>query len=125
MQHADIAMYQAKEDGENTFAFYADELNNIRSNDSPSNRACGARWKNKQFEVHYQPKVDCRTGHMIGVEALLRWQHPDLGWVPPPKFIPIAEETGLIIALGRWVLEAACRHQVAWCHLGSRHFEWR
>ena len=122
MTHADIAMYQAKEDGKNTFAFYTDELNKHSIERIAFESSLRHALENTQFEVHYQPKVECRTGRMTGVEALLRWNHPDLGWVPPSKFIPIAEETGLIVALGRWVLETACRQQVAWCKLGLPSF---
>jgi diguanylate cyclase (GGDEF)-like protein len=122
MKHADIAMYQAKEDGKNTFAFYTEALNKHSIERLAFESSLRNALENEQFEVHYQPKVGCRTGRMTGVEALLRWHHPDLGWVSPSKFIPIAEETGLIGALGTWVLESACRQQVAWCTLGMPPF---
>jgi diguanylate cyclase (GGDEF)-like protein len=118
MKNADIAMYQSKEDGKNTFTFYSAKLNTHSVErlafESSLQRALDAR----QFQVHYQPKVDCRTSQMNGVEALLRWNHPDLGPVSPAKFIPVAEENGLIVAIGRWVLETACAQQVAWKALG-------
>ena len=118
MKNADIAMYQAKEDGKNTFAFYSAELNThsieLLAFESSLRRALEAQ----QLQVHYQPKVDCRTGHMTGVEALLRWNHPDLGPVPPAKFIPVAEENGLIVSMGRWVLKTACEQHVAWREMG-------
>ncbi len=118
MKHADIAMYQSKEDGKNTFTFYAAELNTHSVErlafESSLRRALDAR----QFQVHYQPKVDSVTRQMNGVEALLRWWHPDLGPVSPAKFIPVAEENGLIVPIGRWVLLTACRQQVAWTALG-------
>jgi EAL domain-containing protein (putative c-di-GMP-specific phosphodiesterase class I) len=118
MKNADIAMYQSKEDGKNTFTFYSAELNSHSVErlafESSLRRALDAR----QFQVHYQPKVDCRTSQMNGVEALLRWNHPDLGPVSPAKFIPVAEENGLIVAIGRWVLTTACEQHVAWIRLG-------
>ena len=118
MKNADIAMYHSKEDGKNTYTFYSAELNTHSLErlafESSLRRALDAG----QFEVHYQPKVDCHTNQMIGVEALLRWTHPDLGPVSPAKFIPVAEENGLIVPIGRWVLLAACQQQVAWRDLG-------
>lgn len=118
MKHADIAMYQAKEDGKNNFAFYLAEMNRT----SIERLALASHLRHalevQEFEVHYQPKIDCRTGQLTGLEALLRWTHPDLGNVSPVKFIPVAEETGLIVPLGLWVLETACRQHVAWLAQG-------
>ena len=118
MKNADIAMYQSKEDGKNTFTFYSTALNTHSVErlafESSLQRALDA----EQFQVHYQPKVDCRTSQMNGVEALLRWNHPDLGPVSPAKFIPVAEENGLIVPIGRWVLLTACQQHVAWRELG-------
>jgi len=111
-------MYQSKEDGKNTFTFYSADLNTHSVErlafESSLRRALDAR----QFQVHYQPKVDCHTSQMTGVEALLRWNHPDLGPVSPAKFIPMAEENGLIVPIGRWVLLTACQQHVAWRDLG-------
>jgi len=118
MKNADIAMYHSKEDGKNTFTFYSAELNTHSVErlafESSLRRALDAG----QFQVHYQPKVDCHTSQMNGVEALLRWKHPDLGTVSPAKFIPVAEECGLIVPIGRWVLLTACRQHVTWRDLG-------
>lgn len=118
MKNADIAMYQAKEDGKNTFAFYSAELNTHSMERLAFESSLRRALEAQQLQVHYQPKVDCQTGYMTGVEALLRWNHPDLGPVPPAKFIPVAEETGLIVALGCWVLRTACLQHVAWREMG-------
>ncbi len=118
MKNADIAMYRSKEDGKNTFTFYSAALNTHSVErlafESSLRRALDAQ----QFQVHYQPKVDGHTSQMTGVEALLRWNHPDLGLVSPAKFIPVAEENGLIVSIGRWVLTTACQQHVAWRDLG-------
>ena len=122
MMHADVAMYRAKELGSNNVQFYASEMNasvdeklvlleGLRSAlDSCASDYAGAC----QFELLYQPKVDLRTGRLFGVEALIRWRHPDQGMVAPDRFIGLAEESGLIIAIGEWVLRTACAQNVAW-----------
>lgn len=118
MKNADIAMYQAKADGKNNYRFFSSTIvsqtlervileNNLR-------RAVELR----QFFLHYQAKVDLKTQVITGVEALLRWSHPELGMVPPLQFLPLAEETGLILQIGRWVLLEACTQNVAWQGLG-------
>jgi EAL domain-containing protein (putative c-di-GMP-specific phosphodiesterase class I) len=76
-----------------------------------------------EFQLHYQPKVDARSGEIVGIEALLRWEHPGLGMVPPMKFLPIAEETGLIVSIGKWVLKTACTQNVAWQQTGLPHLK--
>jgi diguanylate cyclase (GGDEF)-like protein len=118
MKHADIAMYQAKEAGKNKFRFYSDQFNvaalDRLSLETRLRQALGR----DEFALHYQPKVDLETGRIVGVEALLRWQQPQLGNVTPANFIPMAEETGLIVEIGKWVLETACRQGAAWHKLG-------
>ena len=114
MKHADIAMYQAKADGKNGFMFYSPDLNRHSLERLAFESSLRVALDEHQFHLNYQPKVDCRTNCMTGVEALLRWNHPELGAVSPAKFIPVAEETGLIVPLGRWVLRTACQQHVAW-----------
>ena len=114
MKHADIAMYQVKEDGKNDFAFFRADLNRNSLERLAFEASLRRALDEQQFEVHYQPKIDCKSGAITGVEALLRWPHPDLGMIPPTRFIPVAEETGLIVELGRWVLQTVCRQHAAW-----------
>ncbi len=113
-KNADIAMYKAKEEGKNNFQFYSEKLNT--SSLERLNLESGLRnaLERNQFQLYYQAKRDIASGLITGMEALLRWQHPDLGTVAPMKFIPLAEETGLIIPIGKWVLRTACQQNVAW-----------
>jgi diguanylate cyclase (GGDEF)-like protein len=111
---ADIAMYRAKEQGRNRFCFYSAEL----QSHTPEKLALEAGLRHglerNEFRVHYQPKIDMASGEITGVEALLRWQHPEHGLLLPEKFIHIAEETGLIIPIGYWTLREVCSRAKAW-----------
>ena len=117
-KNADLAMYRAKEEGKNGFRFFTSQ------NTMPSveRLVFEARLRQaldrNEFSLHYQPKVDVATDQITGVEALLRWTLPDLGILPPIQFIPLAEETGMIVPIGRWVLNQACAQNMAWRRQG-------
>ncbi len=113
-KNADIAMYLAKEDGKNGFRFFTREGRSRSIEGLTLESALRRALERNQLALHYQPKVDMATGQITGVEALLRWTHPEFGAVSPAQFIPLAEETGLIVPIGRWVLNEACAQNMAW-----------
>jgi diguanylate cyclase (GGDEF)-like protein len=114
MKDADIAMYRAKEEGKNQFQFYSEDLNMQSLERLALESSLRYALERNEFQLYYQAKRDMRSGQITGMEALLRWQHPDIGTVAPMKFIPLAEETGLIVPIGKWVLRTACLQNVAW-----------
>lgn len=114
MKNADIAMYLAKEEGKNDVRFFSKEIKAQSIDRLTMETNLRQAIERNEFYLHYQPKLDVATGRIVGVEALLRWAHPDLGVLPPMRFIPLAEETGLIIPIGRWVLRTACAQNMAW-----------
>jgi len=113
LKSADMAMYQAKEEGKNTYRYFSEELNREAGRRMAIEQDLRAALENGQeLRLHYQPKIDCTTGLPSSVEALIRWQHPSRGMVAPMEFIPIAEDCGLILPLGRWILTQACEQIV-------------
>ncbi|WP_456273224.1 EAL domain-containing protein [Bacillus sp. AK031] len=118
IKYADTAMYQAKNQGKNTYRFYQHEMNSILSNKFKIETYMRDALKKGEFALHYQPKMDTKTGKLSGMEALLRWEQEELGMVSPAEFIPIAEESGMIIEIGEWVLEQACIQNKKWQETG-------
>jgi len=109
LKHADIAMYHAKGQGRNNFQFFTDSLNAATLDRLKLENDLRKAVERNEFIAHFQPKVDIQTRRVVGMEALVRWNHPERGIVYPMEFIPIAEESGLILQLGEWIFEAACR----------------
>lgn len=120
LRAADLAMYEAKQLGRNNYQFFQKEIN-VRTLEAISlKNDLRMALKRNELSLHYQPQVDVETGQIIGLEALIRWCHPTLGMVSPARFIPMAEEAGLITNIGTWVLDTACRQLKAWQDLGMQ-----
>ncbi len=118
IEHADIAMYSAKKMGRNNFQFYTPAMNEESQERVRIESALRNALERNEFVLHYQPQVDLKTGQIVGMEALIRWKHPEMGMVPPGRFIGIAEETGLIVQIGAWVMRTACAQNKAWQDAG-------
>ena len=114
LRNADAAMYRAKAEGRNNFQYYTVDLTNDAFERMSQETYLRHALKNNELILHYQPQYSLKTGKMIAVEALIRWQHPELGLVYPDKFISVAEETGLIVPIGEWIIETACRQLNIW-----------
>jgi diguanylate cyclase (GGDEF)-like protein len=134
LKNADTAMYKAKELGRNTFQFYASEMSHKAMQRLELENQIRTALKEDQFEVYYQPKVDLQNNKCIGVEALVRWNHPQQGFISPDDFVPLAEEIGLITQLDEWVMKTACVQFMQWkqqgypldnlsVNISSRHFK--
>ena len=118
IKNADTAMYQAKENGRQSYQFFKPAMN-VRAVERQSiEESLRRALERQEFALHYQPKVDLKTGEITGAEALLRWTHPTRGPVSPAQFIPVAEDCGLILPIGNWVLREACRQARAWLDAG-------
>ena len=118
LQRADMALHQAKADGRGDFRFFSETMNQHAQAHLALEAALRDALQNESLELHYQPQVRLRDGRLHGVEALARWRHPVLGTIPPSRFIPLAEECGMIAALGHWALRTACRQLAAWRRAG-------
>lgn len=111
---ADTSLYQAKDAGKNAYRFFTEQMNVDAMEHMQLQGMLRNAINNGEFILHYQPQVDIGSGRIVGAEALLRWQHPTLGLVPPDRFIPLAERSGLIVPIGEWVINEACRQAQAW-----------
>ncbi|HJV87524.1 MAG TPA: EAL domain-containing protein [Noviherbaspirillum sp.] len=120
LKNADVAMYRAKQRGRNTYQFFTADMNTRAFEQLLLENSLRHALERGEFELHYQPQIDAATGSIAGVEALIRWRHPELGLVLPGTFISLAEQNGLIVPIGAWALQEACRQGKAWLDTGFR-----
>ncbi|MBW2187214.1 MAG: EAL domain-containing protein, partial [Deltaproteobacteria bacterium] len=118
LKNADAAMYEAKNKGKNCYQLYSTKLTDLAMEKIVLEAQLRRALERNELVVHYQPQVTLPEGRIVAVEALMRWQHPEIGLVPPDKFIPLSEETGLIIPMGEWILKTACEQLVTWRRQG-------
>jgi diguanylate cyclase (GGDEF)-like protein/PAS domain S-box-containing protein len=118
LKSADIAMYKAKESGKNNYKIFTASMEKSAIKTFTLRNDLRKALENNEFSIHYQPRIDVSSNDIIGAEALLRWKHPEFGYVSPVEFIPLAEETGLIIPISNWVLENVCKHHKQWLNKG-------
>ncbi len=118
LKNADAAMYKAKQKGRNNYQFYTRAIGNQVSEELNLENQLYKALKKSEFVLHYQPQINLKTGKIVGMEALVRWQHPERGLIAPDRFIPLAEETGLICQIDEWVMRAACLQNRAWQLMG-------
>jgi diguanylate cyclase (GGDEF)-like protein len=118
IQHADVALYHAKDKGRNNYQFYTTSISSKAPEVLTIEKSLRHALEREEFVVYYQPQINIHTGKITGMEALLRWQHPEMGLVAPNIFIPLAEESGLIVPIGEWVLRTACMQNKAWQNAG-------
>ncbi len=121
--HADTALYHTKQSGRNGFAFYTTEMNHQIQAKQRLEMLLRVAIAKNDLTILYQPKISSRTGRICGVEALVRWYHPDMGWIAPSEFIPAAEESGLIVPLGNWVLKKVCEKIKGWHEMGFSYLK--
>lgn len=117
-QHADVAMYRAKEQGRNSYRFFDDFMTNEAIEYLSLRNGLRKALEMQELALHYQPQINLKTGAIVGVEALLRWTHPSLGAISPARFIPVAEKSGYIVDIGKWVFREACKQAVQWQEAG-------
>ncbi|OIR03119.1 cyclic di-GMP phosphodiesterase Gmr [mine drainage metagenome] len=118
LKKADMAMYRAKDLGRNTYCFFDEQMNAEAVEHLSMRNGLRKALARSEFVLHYQPQIKLASGAVVGAEALIRWQHPELGMIPPARFIPVAEESGLIVPIGEWVVREACRQAMAWRQAG-------